>query len=119
MGKTHKLPDSARRPFAGHIPFAGAGVRKLTALTNMTDLYRGGITSLTDTEVRSLAATTPELEALEMGSFGFGTEITDDAIPHFARMHTLQKLGIAGSQLTPTGLKTLHEQLPNCTGTAR
>lgn len=97
--------------------FTGVGVRKLTALKKVRELYLGGITSLTDTEIKFLAETMPELEALEMGSFGIGTEITDDAIPHFAKMKKLQKLGIAGSQLTPAGLKKLREALPNCTVT--
>lgn len=99
--------------------FGGAGVRKLTALKKVRDLYLGGITSLTDTEIKFLAESMPELEALELGSFGIGTEITDDAIPHFAKMTKLKKLGIAGSQLTPAGLKKLRAALPNCTVTTR
>lgn len=97
--------------------FTGVGVRKLTALKQVKDLYLGGITALTDTEIKFLAETMPELEALEMGSYGIGTQITDDAIPHFAKMKKLQKLGIGGSQLTPAGLKKLREALPNCTVT--
>lgn len=95
--------------------FTGAGVRKLTALKKVRDLYLGGITALTDTEIKFLAETMPELDALEMGSFGIGTQITDDAIPHFTKMKKLQKLGISGSQLTADGLKKLRAELPNCT----
>ncbi len=94
---------------------SGAGVRKLTALKKVKNLYLGGMTALTDTEMKFLAETMPELDALELSVFGLTNSITDDAIPHFAKMKKLQKLSLSGSQLTPDGLKALRAELPNCT----
>jgi hypothetical protein len=87
----------------------------LTKLGTVKDLYLGGINTLTDTEIKFLAEAMPKLEALELGSTLIGTRITDAAIPHFAKMKSLKKLGVTGSQITPAGLKKLGAELPNCT----
>ena len=86
-------------------------LKNLTALKKLKLLYIGGA-SLTDAAVKDIADNMPDLEGLEIGARGLA--VTDDSVPHFAKLKKLKALGIRGSKLTDTGLKELQKALPNC-----
>jgi internalin A len=90
-----------------------AGVKNLADLKKLKKLYLAGCTKLTDGAVKLLADNVPELEYLELGA-GSGTDITDAAVAHFARLKELKHLGVNGSKITATGLKELQSALPGC-----
>jgi hypothetical protein len=89
------------------------GVKNLKGLKKLTSLYIGGA-RLTDAAVKDIADNMPELVSLELGAFD-GTNITDSAVPDLARLTKLKSLGIQGSKITDTGLKSLKDKLPGCT----
>lgn len=90
-----------------------AGIKNLIDLKKLKKLYLGGCTKLTDGAVKLLADNVPELEYLELGA-GLGTDVTDAAVAHFARLKKLKHLGVNGSKITGTGLKDLQSALPDC-----
>ena len=72
---------------------------------------------MTDAAVKVIADGMPDLEYLELGAAG--VNITDAAVPDFARLKKLTKLGVSGSKLTDGGVKALREKLPDCTITRK
>lgn len=88
------------------------GVKNLVGLKKLKSLYIGGAT-LSDAAIKDIADNMPDLEYLELGASA-GNGLTDDAVPHLARLTKLKHLGIAGSKLTDTGLKALQTALPDC-----
>src|SRR5262249_4255356 len=89
------------------------GVKNLVGLRKLKTLYIGGAV-LTDAAMKHIAENMPELESLELGAF-IGTHISDESVPHFAKLKKLKTLGLSGSRLTKTGLKELQKALPDCT----
>jgi internalin A len=97
----------------------GKGVGKLVGLKNLRSFYLGG-GNPGDGAVEAIAATMPNLESLELGTFGLGGNgITDASVPHLAKLKKLKSVGLAGSKLTDAGLKELRAALPGCTITTR
>lgn len=92
--------------------YTDKGVTGLVGLKKVTVLYVGGAV-LSDVAVKHIAETMPDLRDLNLTTFG-GTEITDSAVPYFAKLTKLKVLSIKGSKLTADGLKALGEKLPDC-----
>ncbi|MBM3978884.1 MAG: hypothetical protein FJ304_01105 [Planctomycetes bacterium] len=93
------------------------GVKNLVGLKKLTGLYIGGAV-MTDAAIKDIADNMPELQSLELGA-GFGTDITDASIPSFSKLKMLKELGVVGSKITDSGLKSLRDKLPDCKITAK
>jgi hypothetical protein len=65
--------------------------------------------SITDSGISRLAEL-HELRLLQLS----GIEISDDAVPHFARLQRLENLYIDGTNMTTVGLRELASRLPEC-----
>jgi hypothetical protein len=90
------------------------GVEKLVGLKKLKSFYLGG-GSPGDEAVKSIAANMPELEQLELGTFGAGGNgLTDASVTHLAKLKKLKRAGLAGSKLTDAGLRDLRAALPDC-----
>jgi hypothetical protein len=91
------------------------GVGKLGGLKKLRTFYLGG-GSPGDEAVKTIAENMPDLEGLELGTFGLGGNgVTDASVPYLAKLKKLKKAGLAGSQFTDAGLKELRAALPDCT----
>jgi hypothetical protein len=93
------------------------GVKDLAGLKKLKSLYIGGAT-LSDEAVKDIADNMPQLEGLNLGTLA-GNGLTDESVPHLARLKKLKTLSIIGAKLTDTGLKSLQKALPDCTITTR
>lgn len=92
--------------------FTDDGVKALSGLKKLKTLYIGGA-RLSDASVSAIALAMPDLENLELGTPS-GTEITDAAVPDFAKLTKLKKLGLSGAKLSESGVKALRAKLPDC-----
>jgi hypothetical protein len=112
---SRRAAADGRRSHRAAFNITDKGIAKLVGLKKLRRFYLGGGTP-GDEVVKAIAANMPDLESLELGTFGVnGTRITDASVPHLAKLKRLKEAGLNGSKLTDTGLKELRVALPACT----
>ena len=92
-----------------HTQVTDAGLQHLAALTRLKDLYLNINAGISDAGIRHLIGL-KQLQDLKLGK----TNITDAGLDSLGEIASLERLGLDGTKVTPSGVAKLQALLPKC-----